>query len=1303
MSDMANFDLSKLWGNRDFGSDYVGSVRQSGGLLCMWDSGSFEFCGSVKKRNFIVVKGRLKGHNESLCVVNVYAPQSTRAKQELWNDISAEMAVEEGLWLAAGDFNAVRFKEERRNSVFKPACASNFNSFIHHMDLMEYNMVGNQFTCVRANGRKLSKIDRFLVSSNLFNKWPEASVRALHNLHSDHRPLLLSLSALNYGHKPFRLFNSWLKKDGFDEVVRLAAASFSFEGDPDLFLNKKFAFIRSKIKSWRDEMVKKEGEEEKRVREELERLEEVMESRSLSEEEEWIYEEINKLLKELSYSKGEDLRQRARIKWAIDGDENSKYFHGVINKRKAANSIPGLSINGNWVTKPSKVKKEVMLFFKRKFVEDCDIRPFISCSGIKTLSNSKKELLIERFSREEIKLAVFSCGDDRAPGPDDGRINVGCGSSFITLIPKVKDPVELNNYRPINLVGIISKVISIVLANRLKLVISNVISDSQSAFLKDKFILDGPLIVNELITWCKKRKRQAFLLKIDFEKAYDNVNWSFVVDIMKQMGFPELWCRWIWGILKSARSSVLVNGSPTFEFKCEKGVRQGDPISPFIFLIVMEALTLLLDKAKDEGILRGLATPNDGPVISHLLFADDAIILGEWCSENVLNVVRILRVFHMCSGLRINLSKSNLYGLGVDGGDVEVKAASVGCKADFLPFRYLGIMVGANMSNVNNWKPVYDVFQARLSRWKANSLSIGGSSNEEKKIHWVAWDNVSIPKECGGLGLSKLKDTNLALLSKWCWRYKMEEKSLWRKVISAIHCGIRSWDFIPSKKNWGSTWSKTVKWITRSKVGDLPLRSFFKGVPGRGDSISFWLDPWVAIEPLKDLFPSLFQIEAVKKCRLSERLSTGSDQVNFCWQWKRSPIQGSETEDLHQLISLLESVSMSDRSDRWIWIGEGKDVFSVAAVKKTIIKGRGLSTDSNFKWCKWVPAKSNVLWNFVSKWCRVPQIFAFSVQDLLESYVTCGLKEPEKLIFQGVLIIACWSLWKVRNEARFRNVPVKIEKVISEVKALGFLWVKNRTKFKKLSWENWSTYREFLTFQTPTPSRSGVPSPNVRASNTPSRVDLTPKGVANNFLELRSLLNQYVSKERDKGVRIRLDYDEPEPSLSHGPPSLPFASSQPAVSRNEAGPSNPPPNPNPYLYTRSDPTSFPLFSSQPVATGAPLGHELTLDQLLQSPVTSLPPSATTTWEQALYVLPLARSAVMSTPLGVNCPVATGSLQGFNLMSQMMAQMMASFPWQHFINQVLATQGNNNNNNHTGARVEEDLAKPYKPSNLSCFS
>ncbi|KAJ0680602.1 putative RNA-directed DNA polymerase [Helianthus annuus] len=362
-------------------------------------------------------------------------------------------------------------------------------------------------------------------------------------------------------------------------------------------------------------------------------------------------------------------------------------------------------------------------------------------------------MLDEAFSNQEIKDAIFECGDDRAPGPDglnfrfikhfweffkddfyrifanfhnNGLIRSGIGSSFITLVPKIVDPVSLNNYRPINLIGVISKAISKVLANRMRKVLDGVISEAQSAFLKGRFILDVPLIINELISWIKKRKSKAFFLKLDFEKAYDNVNWRFVVSILHQMGFSPKWCSWIMGILKSASSSVLVNGAPTFTFKCEKGMRQGDPLSPFLFLVVMEALSCMINCARENGSIKGIPTPNNGPILTHLFYADDAILVGEWSKIEVLNIVRILRCFHVCSGLKINLDKSNMYGVGVGWDEIGVMANEVGCNPDSIPFKYLGLNVGANMNRISNWQPVYDIFRSRLATWKVHLLSIGG-------------------------------------------------------------------------------------------------------------------------------------------------------------------------------------------------------------------------------------------------------------------------------------------------------------------------------------------------------------------------------------------------------------------------------------------------------------------------------------------------------------------------------------------------------------------------------------------------
>ena len=116
------------------------------------------------------------------------------------------------------------------------------------------------------------------------------------------------------------------------------------------------------------------------------------------------------------------MKQRARVRWASKGDENSRYFHGLVNCRKASNGLPGLMINGVWVQKPSLIKKDIFNFFKKRFVEEVPVRPKIRCWNIKRISYEDKILLSETFSASEIKEAVFGCGEDRAPGPDGFNI-----------------------------------------------------------------------------------------------------------------------------------------------------------------------------------------------------------------------------------------------------------------------------------------------------------------------------------------------------------------------------------------------------------------------------------------------------------------------------------------------------------------------------------------------------------------------------------------------------------------------------------------------------------------------------------------------------------------------------------------------------------------------------------------------------------------------------------------------------------------------------------------------------------------
>ncbi|KAJ9561074.1 hypothetical protein OSB04_006234 [Centaurea solstitialis] len=183
------------------------------------------------------------------------------------------------------------------------------------------------------------------------------------------------------------------------------------------------------------------------------------------------------------------------------------------------------------------------------------------------------------------------------------------------------------------------------------------------------------------------------IFKVDFEKAYDTVEWSFLLEGLDSMGFGEKWRKWIKACLHSSRISVLVNGSPTEEFPMERGLRQGDPLAPFLFLIVAECLHLLIENAEEKGLFKGIKVGKDDVKISHLQYADDIIFFGEWELGNFLNLLKILECFHLVSGLKINLQKSKLFGVGVKLDEVQNWASRLGCGSGNLPFVYLGLPV----------------------------------------------------------------------------------------------------------------------------------------------------------------------------------------------------------------------------------------------------------------------------------------------------------------------------------------------------------------------------------------------------------------------------------------------------------------------------------------------------------------------------------------------------------------------------------------------------------------------------------
>lgn len=420
--------------------------------------------------------------------------------------------------------------------------------------------------------------------------------------------------------------------------------------------------------------------------------------------------------------------------------------------------------------------------------------------------------LIAPFSIEEVKEAVWSCDGNKSPGPDGFNLNFiknswelleadiikfmnefhsnaklpkAISSSFIALISMVKHPQKLKEFRPISLIGCIYKILAKVLATRLKKVLGKVISTCQNAFLPNRQILDGFLVLNEVIDWAKRSKESCLLLKVDFERAYDSVNWNFLKYMLNRMGFCSIWIGWIMECVCSKSISVLVNSSPTKEFVAGKGLKQGDPLAPFLFLIIAEGLTGLVTKAVDVNLFKGYVI-NNSISFPILQFADDTILMCEGNRYNLWCLKSILRTFELASGLRVNFSKSNIFGINVSNDFLAVASCFLHCCIGHFPFKFIGIPIGANPRRASTWKPIVEATRKQLSTWKGRQLSIGGritlinstlsslplyffsfykapicvikelsqiqrnflwgGAEESRKIAWLKWEKVCLPK-----------------------------------------------------------------------------------------------------------------------------------------------------------------------------------------------------------------------------------------------------------------------------------------------------------------------------------------------------------------------------------------------------------------------------------------------------------------------------------------------------------------------------------------------------------------------------
>nr|GEW79163.1 RNA-directed DNA polymerase, eukaryota [Tanacetum cinerariifolium] len=178
------------------------------------------------------------------------------------------------------------------------------------------------------------------------------------------------------------------------------------------------------------------------------------------------------------------------------------------------------------------------------------------------------------------------------------------------------------------------------------------------------------------------------IFKVDFEKAFDSVRWDNLDDVLNSFGFGEKWRSWINVCLSSFMGSVLVNGNPISEFHFHKGLKQGDPLSPFLFILIIESLHVSFNRVLDAELYKGISI-NNSLMISQLFYADDAVFVGKWDPSNIKTIVHVLKCLYLASGLKINLHKSKLMGIGINKEEINLAASIVGCSNFSAPFKYL--------------------------------------------------------------------------------------------------------------------------------------------------------------------------------------------------------------------------------------------------------------------------------------------------------------------------------------------------------------------------------------------------------------------------------------------------------------------------------------------------------------------------------------------------------------------------------------------------------------------------------------
>ncbi|XP_026411087.1 uncharacterized protein LOC113306356 [Papaver somniferum] len=701
-------------------------------------------------------------------------------------------------WIVLGDLNFILRQEEKFGGNTIPQ--SQLDEVKNHLDQLDHfdmNYRSNPFTWSNHrsnNSLILERLDRALVNHALINYFPNAITYHLLSLASDHCHILLVTSREeNNTKRPLRFNRCWFSDNSCKELIKENWAT-SENGSKAYKHTRCLYNVKVALRKWNMRSFGNFQTHINDIQSQLDNINTNMHDTSNG----LLKKKLEDDLKHWYVVRQNYYMQRAKENVLSFDDKNTKYFHDKVKLRKRRTQIECLKNTiGIWLTDKSMISTELKDHFSK-------------------------------MSRTTNPVSDSSFLDVLTPCHMLKQIN----HNFVSLIPKsnaLKTPAD---FRPITLSNASYKIISKLLASRLKTVMDIFISPYQAAFLSSGKITDNIVIAHELIDTMRKNKTKSGLMavKLDMSKAFDRIEWKFLINILKKLGFNEHWCNLIEKCISTVSTSIFLNGCPGEVYYPTRGIRQGHTLSPNLFIICMDVLSKILIDAERKNEIQGIKVTTTSPSVSHLFFADDCLVFTRASIKSARNLENMLDRFSKFSGQAINFEKSRIaFSPKIEPRTKSRILAILKIKNLGLADKYLGFTLLLQRNKMDSFKHLEKSCDKRFFWNKKRSARRGNLCN---------WDNVAKPTDLGGLNIRKTEHLNTALLAKLAWRMLTDPDALWVQILKH--------KYFPDYSPLHVVCTESVSWESKGICRGLELiRKYYCWEIGDRTSIEIWKDKWV--------------------------------------------------------------------------------------------------------------------------------------------------------------------------------------------------------------------------------------------------------------------------------------------------------------------------------------------------------------------------------------------------------------------------------------------------------------------------